>query len=45
MAVLRADGAFVRVSTVGAPRKGVACPGATHANRAFITPYLYYITF
>lgn len=36
MAVLRAEGAFDYVSTVGAPPKGVACPGVTHDTRAFL---------
>jgi len=32
MAVLRAGGAFVKISTVGAPPMGGACPGVTHAK-------------
>ncbi len=35
MAWLRADRAY---DTFGAPPQGVACPGVTHADRAFTTP-------
>ena len=42
MAVLRADGAFITISTVGAPPQGVVCPSVTHTFCAFLTPYQYY---
>ena len=44
MAWLRADGAFVILSTVGAPPQGGACPDVIHATRAFQTPSLDSIT-